>query len=83
MKNDKLKICKTENKVILPSEAAAARRVRDYDEIVRYYWCEHDGGHFHVTSKEAWIKPKKAKPIKMSSIKKRMEYLKKKINEKL
>ena len=41
-------ICKETRKVVL-SESQAYRRVRDYEQIRRYYKCEECGG-YHITS---------------------------------
>lgn len=49
-KNNKIpKICNVTGKVSFESEATASRRLRNYQEITRYYFCEECGG-YHLTS---------------------------------
>ncbi len=43
------KVCSLSGKVTFESEATASRRLRNYQEITRYYFCDHCGG-YHLTS---------------------------------
>lgn len=77
------RICEETGKVVL-SQSQAQRKTNNYDEIQRYYYCEHCEG-FHLTSKEfdpnksSETPKKKKKLVNPITIQNRINQLKKRI----